>query len=172
MVLSHQGVNLPADAIVEKIKGYKADQTGNHVEMIKATNGIFKDVNDNNVIVSGQMVLGAPISTVLYTSLKNQKPIILLYQNGPQIGHAVVITGAEIDVNPVTEKVNVLKWHIFDPYSYHRVPDFTQPKGFRLIEDEKLIQKEYHPRKDFNDRIHVEAGLVTAVIIIEGAEIQ
>ena len=172
MVLSHQGITLPADAIVEKIKGYKADETGNHGEMIKATNGIFADENDQKVMVSGQMVLGAPISTVLYTSLKNQKPIILLYQNGPTIGHAVVITGADVEVNTSTDKVTVRKWHVFDPYSYRRVADFTQLKGYRLEEDASLVRKEYHPRQNFsNGRIQIEAGVVTAVIIIEGAEI-
>lgn len=165
MVLSHQGIKLPADTIVENIQGQFSDSVGSYLDMIKSTNGIFQDIAEENVVISGQMVTGAPISTVLYTSLKKKKPIILLYQNGPQMGHAVVLTGAEFTINETLGEITVEKFHVFDPFSYRRVIDF---KGNRLEEDESLIKKEYKPKMAFNNQLHIEAGVVTAVIIIEG----
>ena len=113
------------------------------------------------------MIAGAPFTTVLYTSLKNKKPIILLYQNGP-IGHAIVLTGAEVTVNEALGEIEVTKFHVFDPFCYRRVIDF---KGNRLEEDEELIKKVYHPSKSFNGGTQIEAGILTAVIIIEGAKV-
>ncbi len=169
MVLSHQGIKLPANTIVENVQGQFSDSVGSYRDMIKSTNGIFQDDSDVDVVVSGQMVAGAPISTVLYTSLKNKKPIILLYQNGPQMGHAVVVTGAEFTVNKVLDEITVEKFHVFDPYCYRRVIDF---KGNRLEEDDSLIKKEYSPKMSFNGALHIESGIVNAVIIIEGTKLK
>lgn len=167
MVLSHQGIELKADAIVKKIKGRKVDASGSPLEMIKSTNGLFQDQDDNDVVISGQMVAGAPLSTVLYNSLKKKKPIILLYQNGPWMGHAVVLTGADVRVNKLAGEIEVQKFHIFDPFCYRLVVDF---KGRRLEEDDKLIKKTYHPRVNFN-QLRIEPGVVSAVILIDGTKL-
>jgi hypothetical protein len=165
MVLAHQGIKLPADAIVKKIKGFKTDSTGSYADMLKSTNGIFKDVSDQQVVVSGQMIGGAPFSTVLYTTLKNKKPIILLYRTSQGMGHAVVLTGADVTIDKSSGEITVEKFHVFDPFCYRRVIDF---KGNRLEEDKGLIKRVYHPRLNFN-QMQIEAGVISAVIVIEGA---
>lgn len=81
MVLSYQGINLPQDEIVKRVKGILVNQGGTPVEMVASTNAILKDTNNKNAVISGQYVIGAPLPTVLYNQLKQKKPIILTYQS-------------------------------------------------------------------------------------------
>lgn len=43
MVLSYEGINIPQDTIVTKVKGAPISGGGNPYEIVKATNGVFTD---------------------------------------------------------------------------------------------------------------------------------
>ena len=120
MVLSYEGVNIPQNAIVTKVKGAPIPGTGNPYEMIGATNGVFKDPTNNSIVVSGQFVQGPPPSTVLYNQLKHNRPVVLTYQNGPWSGHAVVLTGADATIN--STGVQITKFYVFDPFPFVQPP--------------------------------------------------
>jgi len=164
MVLSYQGINLPQEMIVKRVKGAIVSGTGNPGEMINSTNGIFIDVNGKSSVVSGQLVFGAPLPTVLYNQLKQKKPVILLYQASPQFGHAVVLTG--IDVTVSDAGVQVLKFYIFDPFAYRITPNPWG--GVNYVYDESLVYKEYIPQTTpFG--VAIPAGLITGVILVNGS---
>jgi hypothetical protein len=128
MVLSYEGVKIPQDAIVTKVKGAPIPGTGNPYEMIGATNGVFKDATGASVVVSGQFVIGPPPPTVLYNQLKHNRPVVLTYQNGPWSGHAVVLTGVDATVN--SSGVQISRFYIFDPFPF--VQQHT-PWGPKLV---------------------------------------
>ena len=163
MVLSYQGINLPQETIVERIKGFRVDATGNPMEMIKSVNTVLRDEQNRRVVVSGQYVTGAPLTTVLYNHLKQKKPVILTYQSGPWFGHAVVLTGMDAIVN--NNNIDITKLYIFDPFSYRQVTDW---RGYRLEHDSNLIYREYRPRETPLG-IEIEAGLITGVIFVDGS---
>lgn len=163
MVLSFQGIKLPQDEIVTRIKGFKVNAGGNPMEMIASTNGIFQDTSGRDIVVSGQFVMGAPLPTVLYNHLKRKKPVVLTYQAGPLFGHAVVLTG--IDASTGGGQVRITKFYVFDPFCYRQVSDW---RGNRLEEDKSLIYKEYHPNPIVNNNIAIEAGIITGVIFVDG----
>lgn len=163
MVLSYEGINLPQERIVERVKGVVVSGTGSPGEMINATNGIFTDVNGKRSVVSGQLIWGAPLPTVLYNQLKQKKPVILTYQASPQFGHAVVLTGIDAIVSDTG--VQILKFYIFDPFAYRMRPN---PWGGVTYDfDDSLSYKEYAPQTTpFG--IAIPAGLVTGVILVNG----
>ena len=145
MALSYQGIDLPQEAIVQRVKGALVNGAGTPLEMVNATNGVFKDLGGKKTVVSGQLVMGAPNPAVLYNQLKQKKPVILTYQASPQFGHAVVLTG--IDATVSDEGVQILKFHVID---------------------ESLIYKEYVPQQTpFG--VAFPAGLVTGMILMNGS---
>ncbi|MBW8720767.1 MAG: C39 family peptidase [Polaromonas sp.] len=165
MVLSYQGVKLTQDKIVERIKGMVVSGTGNPVEMVRSTNGIFQDVNGKNAVVSGQMVMGAPLPTVLYNQLKQKKPVVLTYQSNPQIGHAVVLTGMDATVS--SAGVVITKLYVFDPFAYTVSPSFRGPV---FTKDDSLIYREYPPQETPYG-VSIPAGMITGVILMNGSPI-
>ncbi len=78
------------------------NQGGSPTDIIRSVNGVFKNKNDDDVVVSGQYIVGAPLSTVLYNQLKAKKPVILTYQASAMSGHAVVVTGIDATVEGST----------------------------------------------------------------------
>ncbi|MCZ8254782.1 MAG: C39 family peptidase [Polaromonas sp.] len=163
MVLSYQGVKLPQDKIVERIKGMVVSGTGSPVEMIRSTNGIFTDTGGKNAVVSGQLVMGAPLPTVLYNQLKQKKPVVLTYQPNPQIGHAVVLTGMEATVS--SAGVFVTKLYVFDPFAYNVSPG---PWGPVFTPNDSLIYRDYIPQETPYG-ISLPVGLITGVILMNGS---
>lgn len=165
MVLAYQGINLPQDKIVERIKGMVVSGTGSTMDMVRSTNGIFKDTSGKNAVISGQMVLGAPLPTVLYNQLKQKKPVVLTYQSNPQIGHAVVLTGIEATVSAAG--VYVTKLYVFDPFSYNVTPGPWAPV---FTPNDSLIFREYVPQETPYG-ISIPVGLITGVILMNGSPI-
>jgi hypothetical protein len=115
-------------------------------------------------VVSGQIVLGAPLPTVLYNQLKQKKPVVLTYQGG-SIGHAVVLTG--IDATVSHAGVQITKLYVFDPFSYTVSPG---PWGPTFTPNTSLIYREYMPQQTPYG-IAIPPGLITAVILMNGSPI-
>ncbi|MDD2685767.1 MAG: C39 family peptidase [Gallionella sp.] len=118
MVLSYSGIKLPQDAIVSRVRGAPFPGGGNPYEMINSTNGVFPDNDKKQVVVSGQMVMGAPTTAVLYNQLKHNRPVVLTYQTGPWSGHAVVLVAIDADVD--AHGVNISRFYVFDPFPYRQ----------------------------------------------------
>ncbi|WP_422727290.1 C39 family peptidase [Janthinobacterium sp. Mn2066] len=137
MVLSFQGVKIPQDAIVTRVKGAPIQGTADPVAMVAATNGVFDDESRKKIIISGQYVTGSPAPTVLYNQLKHNRPVVLTYQNGPWTGHAVVLTG--MDAKATQDGVWINRFYVFDPFPYVQV---MTPFGVRLVKDASLIYQQ------------------------------
>ncbi len=173
MVLSHQDIKLKQYEIVNRIKGAPINQPGNLLEVMSVANGFYKDTRRRPCIVSGQVVLGAPVPTVLYNHLKQGNPIILSYQGTGMVGHAVVLVGATVDYRPNSpgNELRILKLHVFDPFPYQQI---STPTGPIFQFNEALIQKTYHPRPmrygpaPWQVGIGIEPGIITSVTLVEG----
>ena len=137
MVLSYSGIRLPQEAIV---RGAPILGAGNAYEMINSTNGVFVDENKAKVIVSGQMVMGVPTTAVLYNQLKNNRPVVLTYQNGPWSGHAVVLVAIDADV--IDNDVNISQFYVFDPFPFRQ--QWTQ-FGPQFVEVPALFATSWGP---------------------------
>ena len=134
MVLAYSGVKLEQDAIVARVRGLPLFGSANPLEMIQSTNGVFPDAGGKkSIVVSGQMVAGAPTTAVLYNQLKNNRPVVLTYQNGPWSGHAVVLVAIDADVQ--ANGVNVSRFYVFDPFPFQQQ---MTPFGAQLVENPDL----------------------------------
>ena len=152
MVLSYNGIVMPQERIVEAIKHIPVNAPGIPLEMVRTVNDIFKDENDEKIVVSGQYVLGAPLPLVLYNQLKQKQPVILTYQSGPGIGHAVVLTG--IEASKVRGGILVSQIHVFDPF-----PDPRQPP-YRIY---SLMTTNYG--------ISMGVGIITGTFLVSGTRL-
>jgi hypothetical protein len=187
MVLSYKGVEIPQEAIVGRAKGYVANGTGSPLDMFRAVNGLFTTAAGTKVIVSGQFVLGAPAETVVYTSLKNDCPMILTYQSGPQMGHAIVLIGIDCTVNPDCERnpmlrpVVIQRLHIIDPFDFtpqpvldrNRQPMFQMtpwgpmPVTNGMGRDSSLRTKIYDVSDNtFSAAAHPLPGMITGCMLV------
>lgn len=166
MVLSYQGVKVPQEQIVLRVKGALYSNTGSITDMINAANGLF-EVDGSNTVVSGQYIHGAPLATVLYNQLSHKRPIILNYiQQGSNIGHAIVVTGIEASIK--SQQLLVSKIYIFDPFAYNSMPDMYG--SYRYVFDKNLITKNYD-LFTMNDGIHINPGVITGVILVDGTKL-
>jgi len=162
MILASKGIRIPQDQIVSRVRGMPTSSPGSLPEMIRTANGVFRDSDNKIVLVSGQYVLGAPITNVLYNSIKQKKPVILTYNTNNSIGHAVVIYGIDAMIQePLGARVTA--FYIADPFCY-----VQYPSGF--IKDDSLRYKIYHPQSDPMGQVFIEAGIITGVILIDGTK--
>jgi hypothetical protein len=164
MILSYEGINLPEESIVRRVRGIQVDGAGNLTEMVRSTNGIFTDTHGRTAVVSGQFILGEPLKTVLYNHLKRNKPVILTYQSGPWAGHAVVLVGIDATITP--QDVFISEFHIFDPFCFQQT---MGPYGPILVRNPDLAYRVYHPRRINPKQVAIEPGVITGVILVEGS---
>ncbi len=164
MVLSFQGVELQQDKIVQLVTGGTYNAPGSLPQMVSSTNGVIKDIHGKSTVVSGQFVLGWPLPTVLFNQLKQKKPVILTFQNGPGIGHAVVLTGVDASVG--ANGVTISKYHFFDPFSYSAVPT---PFGMNFLTNDALIYQSADLMMTPGGLIMLGKGVVTGAIFMNGS---
>lgn len=170
MVLSTQGINVPHDAIVQRVKGYLGNQPGSIIEMASAVNGVHSYMDGSAVVVSGQPVTGAPTPEVLYNHMRAGLPAILTYKGGP-IGHAVVLFG--IDAEITMGGLQIQRLHVADPYPV--VPVVTW-RGQQLEYDPNSSYRAYTPtvvigQAPWQRGVAIEPGLITSVTLVTGSRV-
>ncbi len=170
MVLSYEGIYLSQEAIVTRVKGAPFVAGGNPYEMIKSTNFIINDINNNAVVISGQFVVGAPYNTVLYNQLKHKRPVILTYSSGTWVGHAIVLTGIDYTVNR-DFTITINRFYAFDPFSYSMATDIM---GNQYLKENPLLIYKMYDLMMYTDGLHLMSGtnsigLVTGMIFIDAS---
>jgi hypothetical protein len=115
MALSYEGIELPQETIVTRALGDQVNLGGLPEDLVRSMNGKFRTASGASVLVSGRFVRGAPTSTVLYNQLQRKQPVILLYKGSLPNGHAVVLTGIEVEGDSSRGLV-VARMHVFDPF--------------------------------------------------------
>ena len=173
MVLSYIGIQLPQEQIVNHIKGFIVNQPGSVFDMVGSVNSVIKDINENDVVVSGQYVLGAPLTNVVYNHLKNKKPVILTYQGNYNIGHAVVLTGINVtNKSSNNGQVSVDEVHVFDPFPY-----VTRRGPYGQVEyilNDSLKHRIYKVSPGYNGNVQLKdsrnmnVGRITGMIFVDG----
>lgn len=170
MVLSYQGMNLPQEVIVTKIKGIPIVAGGSPVEMIRSTNSVLYNNNNRLTVVSGQYVNGPPTPEVLHNHLKRKSPIILTYQNGPWSGHAVVLTG--MDANVTSTGVVIHRFYVFDPFPFVQTMNMFGQTFLTMTDDLKYqaLELNYIP----NGPLHLYRqgrfiGMVSGMILVDAS---
>jgi len=174
MALSYQGIRIPQEAIVTRIKGFTMAARGSAYDIIRATNGIVYDQSRRAVVVSGQFVLGAPLPTVLYTHLRRGRPVILTYTvggGGLWGGHSVVLLG--IDYLRNGDALTVTRIYVADPYPYSQAVDANGRTTVR--EDPALRFRQYDLHQSpAGLEMRSEGrtvGTISGVLFVDGAEI-
>lgn len=129
MVLSYQGVSIPQGVIVAELSGFfgPIDRPGDPVDMIAATNRCIPLGESQKLAsISGQFVQGPPHPNVLFNHLVRRKPLILAYQSGPWMGHAVVVHGMDyrVESGPLGTAIVPVRFHVADPFCYTQTRDF------------------------------------------------
>jgi hypothetical protein len=166
MVLDYQGVKVPQNEIVMRVKGALSGAPGSVPDMIHAANGLFTTAA-GQVVVSGQYVLGAPLPNVLYNQMKNKRPVILTYITpGSGVGHAIVVTG--VDAAVVAGQIMVSSIFVFDPFSYQVSKDGWG--NISYTPDPSLIAKKY-PLTANASGVYIPVGIITGVVLVDGTKL-
>ncbi len=173
MALSSSGVNIPQTTLVQVANnGNISNAPGFPPQMIMLTNNLFTQPAGHAAVVSGQMVQGAIIPTVLYNHLKRKKPVIIEYNYGGGTGHAIVLIGMDYEI--VNHMILIKTMYIFDPFSYAQVPNPWG--GYSLQPDNTKIRKSYGfyptpgntPTLPTFPQIVPFPGVIQNMIMIEG----
>jgi papain like cysteine protease AvrRpt2 len=100
MILGWYGIPATQPEIVVHAYGAPINAPGSNDAIARALSGSGRDRFGNFHIISSVTAAGAPMPQVLINELTQQHPILLAFQNGPNTGHAVVITAASYFLTP------------------------------------------------------------------------
>jgi len=162
MALSWEGIAVSQESIVARCLGGEVNLGGEPDDMVASTNGIFRTTTGEAVLISGQFLRGAPTPTVLYNHLRRRKPVILLYERADGSGHAVLLTGIEVRIDP-DDGVFVEQLHVFDPSLGAGRPDAATVDvlvGYRRI---------YEPTETGDGIVMIAPGAIDGVVLVDGS---
>jgi hypothetical protein len=114
MAMAFAGIDLPQEQVVERTLGDRVNLGGKPTDMVTATNGLFHARDGAPILMAGHFLGGAPSPGVLYNHLQRRSPAILLYKRSDGHGHAVLLTGMRVTIDP-EHGVVVQGLHVFDP---------------------------------------------------------
>ncbi|MCE5180715.1 MAG: C39 family peptidase [Betaproteobacteria bacterium] len=143
MALNYYGFNITQKKIVERTFGAAVSSTGNWMQMTNNLNYLGTTADGKKVLVSATVYMGAPSNEAIVNHLRQQKPIILAFNNPNTFsGHAILVTGVEFHY--VGDRVFIDKMIIRDPYPYSQdhvdrrgkvvVPYFITPTNIWLVD--------------------------------------
>ena len=147
MALGYEGIELPQETIVTRTLGGRVNLGGLPRDIVASATGVFLTRAGAPTRVAGEYVSGSPAPDTLYARLTRHEPVIILYKRDDGSGHAVVLTGMDVAMDPV-RGISVDTLHVYDPSP--RVAVEAAP-GFRI-----------YPAGD------VEGGLTLATDTIDG----
>jgi hypothetical protein len=114
MALSYEGVRLPQESIVARSFGSGVNLGGLPEDIVASTSGLFRTESGIEARISGSLVAGAPPPVLLCDQLQRRQPVIMLYKRSDGSGHAVVLTGVEVEQRQ-SGRIRIAALHVFDP---------------------------------------------------------
>lgn len=94
MILNYYGVPATQAEVVSRIYGIPVNAPGSDAQITAALNAMGRTVNGQIITIQSSGAPGLPPPAVLVQELSAQHPILIAFANGPNSGHAVVVTGA------------------------------------------------------------------------------
>jgi len=94
MVLRFYGISVEQEQIVCRLYGVPANQPADDKAISASLNGWGFNNEGRTVIVESRVMSGVPAPCVLLRELARGRPILLTFNPGLAVGHAVVVTGA------------------------------------------------------------------------------
>lgn len=114
MAMAFAGIDLPQEQVVARTLGVGVNLGGKPADMVTAATGLFRALDGAPIRMTGRYLGGSPSAGVLYNHLQRRSPAILLYKRSDGYGHAVLLTGMSVTIDP-EHGVMVHSLHVFDP---------------------------------------------------------
>lgn len=119
MALNHYGFNVSQADIVQRTFGAEIHTTGNWLQMTNNLNYLGKSADNKDILVSATVYAGSPSAESIINHLKQNKPIIMAFQNpGTFSGHAVLITAVKYKF--INNKAVISSFIVRDPFPYNQ----------------------------------------------------
>lgn len=94
MILNFYGVPVNQEQIVSRTYGLPLNEPGTDQAISASLNGWGINANGRHFTVQSSVAAGPPSPAILFRELSHGRPILLTFNPGALIGHAVVITSA------------------------------------------------------------------------------
>ncbi|MFN2370923.1 MAG: hypothetical protein ABR506_07180 [Candidatus Krumholzibacteriia bacterium] len=114
MAMAFAGIDLPQEQVVARTLGVGVNLGGKPADMVNGATGLFRALDGAPIRMAGRHLGGSPSADVLYNHLLRRSPAILLYKRSDGTGHAVLLTGMSVTIDP-EHGVMVHSLHVFDP---------------------------------------------------------
>jgi hypothetical protein len=105
MILNFYGVPVNQEQIVSRTCGLPLNEPGTDHAISASLNGWGINANGRRFTVQSCVAAGPPSPAILFRELSRGRPILLTFNPGAAVGHAVVITGASSTRAVVTSLV-------------------------------------------------------------------
>jgi hypothetical protein len=93
MILNFCGVPVNQEQIVWRTYGLPLNEPGTDQAISASLNGWGINANGRRFTVRSCVAAGPPSRAILFRELSHGRPILLTFNSGAAVGHAVVITG-------------------------------------------------------------------------------
>jgi hypothetical protein len=94
MILNLHGVPINQEQIVSRVYGISVNEPGTDEAISRGLNGWGIDADGRRFIVQSWTAVGPPSPGILLRELSHGRPILLTFDQGLSVGHAVVVSGA------------------------------------------------------------------------------
>ncbi len=156
MALAYEGIELPQEAIVSRTLGGPVNLGGLPADIVASATGTFPTFTGSQARVSSEFVSGSPQPDTLYARLNRHEPVIILYKRDDGSGHAVVLTGMDVAVDPV-QGISVDTLHVYDPSPQ---ADATAEPGFCV-----------YPASEADGRLALASDAIDGIVLINRASL-
>jgi Papain-like cysteine protease AvrRpt2 len=94
MLLGYYGIQLTQEQIVARVYGQPFNELGSDDAISASLNGWGRTAQGNHVVVESRVIAGPPAPDILFQELSKGRPVLLIFNAGFSVGHAVVVTAA------------------------------------------------------------------------------
>ena len=94
MLLKYYGVSLAQDQIVSRVYGSPGNHPGTDQAISASLNGWGINADGKHFVVQSRVAPGPPTPALLFRELSSGRPILLTFNPGLSVGHAVLVTAA------------------------------------------------------------------------------
>jgi len=110
MLLNYYGISIHQRDIVSRVFGFPANEPGTDAEINASLNGWGVQTSGRRFVVRSSIVNGVPQPSVLYQELSSRRPVLLAFNPGCSVGHAVVVTGVSLLNGVITSLIYRDPW--------------------------------------------------------------
>lgn len=110
MLLNYYGIPIHQREIVSRVFGSPLNQPGTDADINASLNGWGVNAKGRCFVVRSSIVNSVPHPSALYRELSSGRPLLLTFNPGSSVGHAVVVTGASVLNGVITSLIYRDPW--------------------------------------------------------------